>query len=100
LPRDIYEHRPIYTAIERALWALGPALLFFLLLNIPAMQAAREQAEADFAADAASENLEYCTKWGMSAGSAGNAGCVRDLVAIRARAEQRLRDREAAAAGF
>lgn len=34
----------------------------FLMLNIPAMQAAREQREADIATDIAAENLEYCTK--------------------------------------
>ena len=39
MPRDTYEYASIYTAIERALWALGPALIFFLFLNIPAMQA-------------------------------------------------------------
>lgn len=100
MPRETHEYGPIYTAIERALWVLGPALIFFLLLNIPAMQAAREQAEADFAADAAAESLEYCAKWGMPAGSAGNATCLLDLVAIRGRAEQRLRDRVAAAADF
>lgn len=97
---ETYEYGPIYTAIERALWALGPALIFFMLLNIPAMRAARQQAETDFAADTASENLEYCAKWGMPAGSAGNADCIRDLVAIRGRAEQRLRDRVAATADF
>lgn len=100
MDRENYKYGPIYTAIERALWALGPALIFFMLLNIPAMQAVREQAEADFAADAASENREYCAKWGMPAGTAGNADCIRDLVAIRGRAEQRLRDRQAAAADF
>ena len=91
------QHGPIYMAIERALWALGPALMLFLLLNVPAMQAARQQAEADFAAEAASENLAYCTKWGMPAGSPEHATCVLDLVAIRGRAELRVRDQVAAA---
>ena len=86
------EYGPVYLAIERALWALGPALILFLLLNLPAMQAARQQAEAQFAADAAAENLEYCAKWGMPAGTPEHTDCIRDLVGIRARAEQHLRD--------
>ena len=91
------QHGPIYKAIERALWALGPALILFLLLNVPAMQAARQQAEVDSAAEIASENMEYCTKWGMPAGSPEHAACVLDLVAIRGRAELRVRDQVAAA---
>ena len=82
--------------IERALWALGPALVFFLLLNFPAVQAARQQAEADVAADIGSENLEYCAKWGMPVASPEHADCVQDLVAIRARTAQRVRDQAAA----
>ena len=58
------EHGPIYKAIERTLWVLGPA----------------------------AENLEYCTKWEMPAGTARFDDCVRDPVRIRDRAEQRLRD--------
>ena len=86
------QHGPIYKAIERALWVLGPVLILFLLLNVPAMQAAREQREADIATDIAAENLEYCSKWGMPAGTGGHDDCVRDLTRIRGRAEQRLRD--------
>jgi hypothetical protein len=90
------EYGPVYLAIERALWALGPALVFFLLLNFPAVQAARQQAEADVAADIGSENLEYCAKWGMPVASPEHADCVQDLVAIRARTAQRVRDQAAA----
>jgi hypothetical protein len=86
------EHGPVYNAIERALWVLGPVLILFLILNVPAMQAAREQREADTAADIAPENLEYCTKWGMPAGAARYDDCVRDLARIRDRVEHRLRD--------
>jgi len=89
------EYGPVYMAIERALWALGPALLLIFLLNFPAMQTVHQQLEAGFAADIAAENLEFCSKWGMPAGSAAYVECVRDLVAIRQRAEQRLRDQTA-----
>ena len=92
------EYGPVYLAIERALWAFGPALIFLMLLNFLVTHAARQQAEAAFAADVAAENLEYCAKWRMPLGSAEHADCVRDLVAIRGRAEQRARD--AATADF
>lgn len=86
------EYGPVYLAIERTLWVLGPALILFMLLNVPAMRAAQEQAEAQLAAEVGAENLEYCGRWGMPAGTPQHSDCVRDLVAIRARAEQRLRD--------
>jgi len=93
---EAVEHGPVYLAIERALWVLGPALILLTLLNVPGMLAAREQAEAQLAADVSAENLEYCARWGMPAGTAQYLDCIRDLVAIRARAEQRLRDSIAA----
>lgn len=90
------EHGPVYLAVERTLWVCGPALILFMLLNFPATLAARQQVEAAFAVDVASENLEYCAKWGMPHESAEHADCVRDLVTIRGRAEQRVRDEAAA----
>jgi hypothetical protein len=86
------EFGPVYFAIERALWVLGPALILFMFLNVPAMRAAQEQAEAQLAADVGAENLEYCARWGLPAGTPQHQDCIRDLVAIRARAELRLRD--------
>ena len=83
---------PLYAAVERALWALAPIVLVVLLLSIPTLQAAHRQSEADLAKDVASENHRYCEKWGMAASSAAEARCIRDLVGIRARAEQHVRD--------
>jgi len=34
-------------------------------------------------------------KWGMAAGTPEHLDCIRDLVAIRARSEQRVRDEAA-----
>ena len=96
-PREgAIEYGPVYLAIERALWVLGPALILAMLLNIPTMHAAQEQAAAQLAADIGAENLEYCARWGMPAGTPRHLDCIRDLVAIRARAELRLRDSIAA----
>lgn len=93
---DAVEYGPVYLAIERALWVLGPALILFMFLNVPAMRASQEQAEAQLAADVGAENLEYCGRWGMPAGTPQHQDCIRDLVAIRARVELRLRDSIAA----
>jgi hypothetical protein len=86
------EHGPIYMAIERALWALGPALLLFMLVGHLATQTARQQTAADLAMEIAAENLASCSNWGIPAGSAEHTSCMLDLTGIRARAEQRMRD--------
>ena len=85
------QHGPVYLTIERALYVLGAALSLLLLLSAPSYDATREQAEANTAREIAAEGLEYCTKWGMPAGTAEHARCVRDLADIRGRAELRLR---------
>ena len=89
------EHGAIYLAIERALWALGPALLVLIALTYPSQQAARQQIAVNQAIEIAAENARYCSNWGMPAGSDEHTQCLRDLVAIRAQTEQRVRDEEA-----
>ena len=59
------EHGPIYMAIERALWALGPALLLFMLLGHLSTQSSRQQADADLALEIAAANLAFCSNWGI-----------------------------------
>ena len=86
------EYGPVY----RALWALGPALILLIVLGSPSQEAARQQITADQAIEIAAENARYCENWGMPAGSVGHADCIWDLVAIRGRAEQRVRDQIAA----
>ena len=91
------ERGPIYMAVERALWALGPALLLLMLLGHLSTQPARQQAETELAMQIASENKRFCEKWGMPAGSPEHVICVRDLIGVRADTEQRIRDENAAA---
>ena len=90
--REEGEHGPIYRAVERALWALAPVLVLLLALSQPSLQKMDEQVEVGRAKDVAAENLDYCTKWSMPPGSGKYQSCIRDLVGIRARAEQRLHD--------
>ena len=83
----------VYRAIEPLLWTFAAGLLLLFLLSYDAStHAAHTRTEAGWAKDVAAENVEYCTKWGMPPGSSKHRSCIRDLVAIRARAEQRLRD--------
>ena len=49
-------------------------------------------ADADLAMQIASENLAFCSNWGIPAGSAEHNSCVQDLIGIRARAEEGVRD--------
>ena len=62
------EHGPIYSAIERALWALGPALLLLIALGYPSQQAARQQAAVDQCIEIAAENAEYLREMGNAGG--------------------------------
>jgi len=82
-------------AIERALWALGPALLLLIALTYPSQQAARQQIAVNHALEMAAENARYCSNWAMPAGSAEHTQCLRDLIAIRAQTRQRVREEEA-----
>lgn len=94
------QYGPIYTTIERALWAFAPVPAILLFLSYPATQQVQEKARADSAKTIAAENAEYCAKWGMSVGTAYFDNCVKDLVAIRARAEQLVRDEIARESDF
>ena len=86
------EYGPVYQAIERALWVLGPALILFMLVGHLSTQTARQQADADLAMEIAAENLAFCSNRGIPAGSVEHTNCILDLTEIRARAEQRVRD--------
>jgi hypothetical protein len=85
----------IYAGLNLAIWVLGLAILFLMVLNLPSEWAVRERAEEAEALGIAAENKDFCAKWGMPAESGRYLGCVRDLTAIRGRAELRLRDRTA-----
>jgi len=89
---DFGEQGPVYRAIERGLWALAPGLILLLALTYPSMKAARQDAATRMDITIAAENAEYCVKWGMAAGTPEHLDCIRDLVAIRARSGQRVRD--------
>ena len=88
---------PVYGVVSRALWALAPLLVLLMALGIPIAQMAQRQNQAMLEREIAAENHRFCEKWGMPADTPEHAVCVRDLVGIRARAEQRVLDEFAAA---
>ncbi len=88
----VRERGGTYAAVERALWALGPALLMLALISLPWTWAQRQQAALELSQQSVAENQEYCAKWGMPPGSDKYDGCARDLADIRGRAELRMRD--------
>ena len=81
----------VYRVTEKALWALAPILFVAVLIDLPSIRAAQQQAEATRDKEVAAEDRLYCEKWGMAVGNAAFSGCVGDLIEIRANAEQRLR---------
>lgn len=83
----------IYDEVHAALWALLiTGVLYFLTMvapQLPARQAEIERLREN--ADAA-ENVGYCEKWGMPAGTQSNTQCVLDLRQLRAKIEQETVD--------
>lgn len=84
------EH-PGWRRINAALWALAPLLLLAFALGVSSVIAGRSRDEAANARAVAAENHWYCAKWGLPAGTPEHAVCVRDLVNIRSRIEQTVR---------
>jgi hypothetical protein len=83
---------PVYRFVSRVLYAFAVILGVFILFSTPSIRAAHQQAELELAKEIASEHLRYCEKWGMPSGTPKYLNCVSDLVGIRERTEQRLRD--------
>jgi len=92
--------RPVWQRVNAALWASAPLLLLVSAFGVSSMVAGRSPDAAANARAAAAENHWYCEKWGLPAGTPEHAVCVRDLVNIRARAEEQVRGELAAEAGF
>jgi hypothetical protein len=82
----------VYNEINVVLWAVGVALMVYLLLHIPEMRDARARADAQLAQQISNENKFYCEKWGMPAGTHEHVICTMDLVRIRQETEQRIAD--------
>lgn len=84
--------RPGYRMAAQGLYVIGGVVGIAMLFALPSLQRARENAAADLAQALATENIQYCEKWGLAAGSAASLACIRDLIRIREETEHRARD--------
>ena len=85
----------IYWIINRALWALGVILPIFMFSHLPSIWAAQEKAATELDLRIGTENRRLCQKWGTLAGTTERLDCIRDLIALRAETERRIRDETA-----
>jgi hypothetical protein len=79
-----------YDLVHAGLWAIGAALLLWLVFHSAALSDLRSHAEAQRALEITAENRAYCEKWGIPAGTHAHTLCTLDLQELRAKHEQHL----------
>jgi hypothetical protein len=83
----------VYDNIHAALWAaLCVFVLYFIVVVVPGMPAARARFEHHRLQEISAESRSFCEKWGMPAGTPRHETCVHDLYTIRANVEKRIAD--------
>jgi hypothetical protein len=82
--------RRVYRVVHAAFWAVGVAMVTYLLLHIPEMRDAMARAEARRIQEILHENSHYCEKWGMRAGTHEHVICMMDLHDIREKIEREM----------
>jgi hypothetical protein len=83
--------RTIYDEINLALWAIGVALIcYVVIVVVPRAPQMRERAEALRSEQINAENEWYCERWHMGPASAMHEQCVMDLQQLRTSIENRL----------
>jgi hypothetical protein len=81
----------IYNEVHAALWALLIVfVLYFLATVLPQLPARRAEAERLREQAEAAENIRYCERWGMPAGTRRNSQCTFDLRLLRTKIERDL----------
>jgi hypothetical protein len=84
--------RSVYHVVHVALWAVGVAMVTYLLLHLPEMRDGMARAEARRIQEILHENSHYCEKWGMRAGTHEHVICMMDLHDIREKIEREMSD--------
>ena len=84
--------RPGYRVVEQGLYIIGAVVGLVMLLVLPSLQLAQRDAAAELSRRVASENMNYCEKWGLATGTTANLDCIRDLIRIREETERRTED--------
>jgi len=89
--RVLVRVRAIYDEINLALWAIGVALLFFVVIVVlPKMPELQARAELHRAQQVDAENDWYCARWHMGPMSPMHEQCIMDLQQLRTSIENRL----------
>ncbi|HYS87673.1 MAG TPA: hypothetical protein VEN78_22120 [Bradyrhizobium sp.] len=73
-----------------AFWGICGALAVVAIVMIQRAPQVHADTERQQAAETAGENLAYCEKWGLRAGTREHANCTLDLGEIRENQAKRL----------
>jgi hypothetical protein len=81
----------VYYNTEIALWALLiTSVIWFLAFQLPRLPALNAAIAATRAAEVAAENIGYCEKLGMKAGTRTYGDCLLIIENFRLKVEQRI----------
>ena len=73
-----------------AFWGICGALAVIAIVMVQRAPQVNADTERQQASETAEENLAYCEKWGMRAGTREHVACTLDLDEIRASQAKRL----------
>jgi hypothetical protein len=83
----------IYDTVHIALWSiLIAAIIFFCVFTLPRIRQVQAQRQVQQIQETATENRQYCEKWGFLVGTDKHNACTLDLQELRAKIEQRASD--------
>jgi len=83
----------IYDDVNAALWTLLiTGVLYFLTMVLPQLPARQAEADRLHEQTDAAENVRYCEKWGMPAGTQRHLQCTLDLQQLRAKIAHEAED--------
>lgn len=83
----------VYDRPHWALWAsLAAFCFYFALIVAPNIPAARARYQSLQTQQIAAEHEFYCNKWGMGPRTQAHDECISELLAFRAKVEQRMSD--------
>ena len=92
-PKTLSIIQRIYDEVHAALWTLLiTGVLYFVAMVLPQLPARQAEIDQQHERAAAAENVRYCERWGMPAGTRRNMQCTSDLRELRAKIEQETVD--------
>ena len=83
----------IYDEVHAVLWTLLIiGVLYFVTMVLPQLPARQAEIDQQHERAVAAENVRYCERWGMPAGTQRNMQCTFDLRQLRAKIERETAD--------